>query len=184
MHRKNRKTLHRTLLRVERGVQHLFGNRKGVSVVISTVVLSAGVLALGIAVLYWAYSWGSIANLQYSKSVANSSYAVSERVGFEYISYSGSSRTLTVNIINWGTASTVDVVSVHIFDNARRPLGSYSNPLLLKIGTTNSAISSLNITDEAYFQINPLPPLASNSLYYIRVVTERGRTFDSSFVTT
>ena len=165
-----------------RSIKNLLSNRKAASVVVSTIVLTAGVLAMGIAVLYWAYSWGNMANRAYSTAEANSAKAVQERLGFEFIDYSPSSNTLTVNLINWGTADKIEIVNVHLWDNLRQPLGNYSNPLLRNI-TDNSAISGLNIGDEGYFQISPVPSLAPSSLYYIRVVTERGRTFDSSFAT-
>jgi len=172
----------RVKVNCKRKIGNLLLNRQAVSVVVSTIVLTAGVLAMGIAVLYWAYSWGNIANRTYATSEANSAKAVQERLGFEYIDYATSSSTLTVSVINWGTADKIDVVNVHLLDNMHRPLGNYSNPLLRNI-TDNSIISSLNIGDEGYFQFTPVPPLASNSSYYIRVVTERGRTFDSPFAT-
>lgn len=183
MHRKNRKTLHRTLLRVERGVQHLFGNRKGVSVVISTVVLSAGVLALGIAVLYWAYSWGSIANLQYSKSVANSSYAVSERLGFEYISYSSTGNVLTVNVINWGNANNLTIIRVFVWDSYHTDMAAGS-PSQFTYITNGSLIQNnyLNMGEEGRFTVVVQSPLQDGHYYNIRVVTGRGRNFDGSFV--
>jgi hypothetical protein len=183
MRKRGKKTLAARLkVNGKRKIRNLLSNRQAASVVVSTIVLTAGVLAMGIAVLYWAYSWGNIANRTYASAEANSAKAVQERLGFEYIDYSRSSNILTVNLINWGTVGTVDIVNVHLWDNMRQPLGNYSNPSLKNI-TNDAAISSLNITDEGYFQITPVPPLALNSLYYIRVVTERGRTFDSSFAT-
>jgi hypothetical protein len=75
-HKKTKNLFSRLQLGFRRRIHGFLGSRKAVSVVVSTVVLSAGVLALGIAVLYWAYSWGNLANLQYSKTIATNSYAV------------------------------------------------------------------------------------------------------------
>ena len=183
MRKRGKKTLAARLkVSGKRKIGNLLFNRKAASVVVSTIVLTAGVLAMGIAVLYWAYSWGNLANRAYSSSEAKSAKAVQERLGFEYIDYSRSTNILTVNLINWGTVDKVNIVNVHLWDNMRQPLGNYSNPLLRNI-TDSSVISSLNIGDDGYFQITPGSPLAASSLYYIRVVTERGRTFDSSFAT-
>lgn len=165
-----------------RTIRSLMLNRKAASVVVSTIVLTAGVLAMGIAILYWAYSWGNMANRAYSTAEANSAKAVQERLGFEFIDYSPSGNTLTVNLINWGTADKIEIANVHLWDNTRQPLGNYSNPSLRNI-TDNSEISVLDVGDEGYFQIAPAPTLAPSSLYYIRIVTERGRTFESSFAT-
>src|SRR3989304_3060361 len=106
MPRRKRKTLFLKIrLNAERTIRGLLSSKKAVSVVVSTVVLTAGVLALGIAVLYWAYSWGNLDKLEYSRAVAGSSHAVSERRGLEYISFSRANNQLTVNIINWGRAN-------------------------------------------------------------------------------
>jgi len=188
MPKRNRKTkIPKIRLNAERGIRGLLGSKKAVSVVVSTVVLSAGVLALGIAVLYWAYSWGNIANLQYSKAVAASSYAVSERVGFEYISYSSSGNTnnLTVNIINWGRANNLNISHVYIWDSFHNFVGTgaYTPSQLTNI-TSGSPIPNnlLNIGDEGSFRVTWLSNTLPNGYYNIRIVTGRGRNFDSSFV--
>ena len=37
-----------------------FLNKRAVSVALSTMIITAGVIAAGIAVLYWAYSWETL----------------------------------------------------------------------------------------------------------------------------
>lgn len=168
----------------KRKTPSLLKNRKAVSVVVSTVVLSAGVLALGIAVLYWAFSWGNIANLQYSRTVADNSNAIAERVGFEYISYSSSNNMLTVNIINCGGANNLNVSLVHLTDNFHNYVGTgaYTPSSLTNI-TSGSPIpdNALDIGEEGRFTVTLSGPLSSG-YYNIRIVTERGRNFDSSFI--
>jgi hypothetical protein len=160
----------------------LLFDKKAASAVVGTLVLTAGVLAMGIAILYWAYSWGNLATRAYSTSEANNAKAVQERLGFEYIEYLSSSNNLGVYVINWGGANNITIAHVFLWDNSHQPLGDYSNPSLLNITTTN-VIPGLNIGDEANFRITPVSGLASNSFYYIRVITGRGRTFDSTFAT-
>ena len=167
---------------VARLVSSLFFNKRAVSVALSTMIITAGVVAMGIAVLYWAYSVGNLANKQYSDTVAVGSNAVVERIAFEYIACSGSE--VTVNMINWGKANNVSVARVYIWDSAHELVGSSGSIVLMDI-TTNTPISgnTLNTGDEGYFIVKVTPPLHSNSYYSIRVVTERGRNFDGSFAT-
>jgi hypothetical protein len=186
MPRKNKK-MHfwRIWLTAKRGTRSFLGNNKAISQALSTIVLSAGVLALGIAILYWAFSWGNIANLQYSRAVADSSYAVAERIGFEYISYTSSNNVLTVNIINWGRANNLSISLVYVWDNLHNYVetGAYAPSQLMNI-TDGSIIPNnmLNMGDEGSFKValaEPLPP----GYYNIRLVTGRGRNFDGSFIT-
>jgi len=175
-----------TQSRIERKIKSFADSKKAVSVVVSTVVLTAGVLALGIAVLYWAYSWGNIANLEYSRAVADSSHAVSERVGFEYISYSSTSNVLTVSIINWGRANNLSISVVHIWDSNHNYVGTGAyTPSALRDITTGTQLPNnvLNMGNEGSFTVTFVHPLP-NGYYNIRLVTGRGRNFDGSFIAT
>lgn len=163
---------------------HFLGNRKAVSVVVSTVVLSAGVLALGIAVLYWAFSWGNIASLQYSRAVAANSHAVAERVGFEYITYSRSNNLITVNLINCGGAHDLNISAVYLWDNYRNYIGTGAyTPSNLTSITTGQPIpdNALDISQEGRFTVTLSQPLP-DGFYNIRIVTGRGRNFDTAFI--
>jgi hypothetical protein len=153
------------------------------------MIITAGVVAMGIAVLYWAYSWGKVANMQYSDSITAGSNAIGERIAFEYITYSSLSNNLTVNMINWGKTNNVSIARVYLWDSSHQPIGTYPdevNPELVLMNiTTNTRIPSntLNIGDEGYFNVTTLTTLPLNSYYNIRIVTERGRNFDGSFAT-
>ena len=59
-----------------------FTNKRAVSVALSTMIITAGVIAAGIGVLYWTYSWGNVADRQYSTSISTSQNATSEMIGF------------------------------------------------------------------------------------------------------
>jgi hypothetical protein len=169
----------RITLSGKRKMKKILFNKKAVSVVVSTLVLTAGVLAMGIGVLYWAYSWGNLATRAYSTSEANNAKAVQERLGFEHTDFTNN--ILAISLINWGDANNVTITNVFIWDSAHQPFAEFINPQLRNI-TTNAIISGLNMGDEGYLRISP-PRLADNSLYYIRLVTARGRTFDSTFAT-
>jgi hypothetical protein len=150
------------------------------------MIITAGVIAMGIAVLYWAYSWGKVANMQYSDSVTAGSNAIEERIAFEYIAYSSSNAEVRVNMINWGKANNVSIARVYVWDSAHQPVGSFSDIVLMDITTPNTPISgnTLNPGDEGCFIVKvTLPPHSEPYYYSIRVVTERGRNFDGSFAT-
>jgi hypothetical protein len=184
MSNRNRRTLvSKIKCKARKKIKSFLWNKKAASVALTTVILTAGVLAMSIAVLYWAFSWGNLANRQYSKAIATSSSAIEERIGFEYISYSGSSNVLTVNIINWGTSNDVSIIRVYLKDNQQNPIGLSYTPSPLRAINSGALISSnsLNPQDEGYFTLSPSVGLSSG-FYNIRIVTERGRSFDGTFV--
>jgi hypothetical protein len=172
---------------VQRNISILLANRKAASVVLSTIILTAGVLAMGVAVLYWATSMGDIARNKYSTTVADDSVAIQERLGYEYVTYS--SNTLTVYLINWGRTNDTRIARVYVWDVNHNLLGSGTSfelgitpaSLLTFMGTTNTTAipsQSLNMGDEGKFTITF--PQGSPTPYSIRIVTERGRNFDYS----
>ncbi len=165
---------------------HLIFNKRAVSVALSTMIITAGVIAMGIAVLYWSYSWGNMAKRQYGETVSAGSVAIEERLSFEYIAYSAPESNLTVNVLNWGKANNLSIVRVYLWDKLNNPVGTFPdsnyNIVLMNI-TTGAPIptNSLNAREEGYFNLTV--SLDSNSYYNIRVVTDRGRNFDGSFST-
>lgn len=161
----------------------LLFDKRGISVALTTMVITAGVLAAGIAVLYWTYSWGNVANHQYSQTVTNSQDAIGENLAFEYTTYSNNNNQLTIYIINCGISNNVQIARVYIWDQNHQLIGTFppagSISVLMNI-TTGQPISgnSLNKTHDGYFTVNV--NLVSG-YYAFRVVTERGRNFDGSF---
>lgn len=176
-------TIARYTLNGKRRLRGFLLDKKAASVVISTIVLTAGVLAMGFAILYWTSSWGRIATQTYSTAEEKNAKALQERIGFEYIDYASSTRILTVNIMNWGTSNNVTVASVYIYNSAHQYLANYTRPTVRSIATNAIIPFGLPIGGEGYFQITTNPALTPNSFYYIRINTDRGRTFDSSFAT-
>jgi hypothetical protein len=169
--------------KLRKPVRNLLFDRRGISDALTTIIITAGVIAFGIAVLYWAYSWGNIANQQYSTTVGNSQDAIGENLAFEYVYYSNNN--LTVYLINCGMTNNVSITRLYIWINYSQPIGTFTPSALMYI-TNNTAIpnNSLSIGNEGYFTV-PInnPPLVSGSYYRIRVVTGRGRNFDGEFST-
>lgn len=174
--------------RLHRKIRSLLFDKRAISVALSTIILTAGVIAFGITILYWAYSWGAVANQKYSDTVSASMSAIEERIAYEYITYSSVSG-LTVNIINCGKSNNVSIARVYILNSTWE--GTYSfPPLMLMNITNNQVIPNLNMTDDGYFNIPaqarpniPALTLSPSSYYTIRVVTQRGRNFDTQFST-
>lgn len=158
-------------------VRNLLFDKRAVSVVLSTLIITAGVIAAGIAVLYWAYSWGNIANDQYASTIANSQNSMQEGLSFEFISCSNN--VLTVYVINSGLSNNVTLARLYIWNSTNQPIGAY-NITQLNPMNGKATIFSLNKGGEGYFQVTPSPALSSG-YYTIRVVTGSGRNFDGSF---
>ncbi|MCW4024169.1 MAG: hypothetical protein NWF01_03945 [Candidatus Bathyarchaeota archaeon] len=161
-------------------MKKLLSDKRAVSVALSTLIITAAVIAAGISVLYWAYSWGDIANQQYSQTMEGNRNATSELVTFEYITYS--EQKITVYLINCGQSNDLAVARIYIWDNSGQAITYLPDDPGLKFTANNSRIdsNSLDIGQEGYFTVTmntPLPP----GYYSMRLVTERGRNFDATF---
>lgn len=166
-----------------KSIRNLLFDKRAVSVALTTMIITAGVIAAGIAVLYWAYSWGNVANNQYAGTVANNQNSIQENIAFEYITYSNinsNNGQLTVYVINCGLSNNVNLTRLYIWNSTNQLIGTYDISQLYRT-SDGTAISnnSLNIGDEGYFNVT-IPTLTSG-YYTIRVVTGRGRNFDGSF---
>ncbi len=158
-------------------------NKKGASQVLSLLILTAGVIAMSIAVLYWTYSMGKVGNAEYSKSTMASTNAVGERLNVEYMTYDGNSN-LTAYVMNWGKSDNITIVHVLVLNSTGGYLGSaVGNGVTLKNIVTSQPIqgNALRIGQDAYFTAKLSVTLTPDELYYVRFVTSRGRNFDVSF---
>jgi len=152
---------------------NLLKNRRGVSAVISNLILIAAVIAVGFVVLVWSQTQSSNYNNLYGNAIKSDTDQLRERVAFEYIHYE--TGNLTVYLMNSGTIGDVSIASVYI-NNV-----SYASPSLFLLNDTPT--SSLNATQEGYFSIPPSPTLAPGVNYPITVVTGRGSSFVATFAT-
>ncbi len=170
--------------KLDRRMRSLLSDKRAISVTLSTLILTAGVIAAGIAIMYWAYSWGAVANQQYSNSVANSTGSIEESIAFEYITYSNNS--LTVYLINNGLGN-VSLFRLYLWNAANSIIGTYPIPVLqditsnLQLHTSLVYNTTLSIGEEGYFVMGNLTSLSG--YYTMRVVTASGRNFDGSFST-
>jgi hypothetical protein len=161
-----------------------FTNKRAVSVALSTMIITAGVIAAGIAVLYWTYSWGNVADQQYSQTVNSNSLAMQENIGFEYVNYANPQ--LTIYIINSGQSNYMTLRSVYLWDTGNNLKGTYQNLILYLTSTIGQPSPTPLPTNydltrgiEVYFTIN-IGQLSSG-YYTVRLVTGSGRNFDYTF---
>lgn len=158
-------------------------NKKGASQVVSTVILTAGVIAMCIAVLYWTYSMGKISNAEYQKSTTGSSSAINERIGFEYVSYASDSNQLNISILNWGKTDNITISHVLILDSSYSYLGANVGSIQLQdiVNGHPLADNNLQIGKDALLMTKISVHLTADEMYYLRIVTSRGRNFDFAF---
>jgi hypothetical protein len=160
---------------------NFLSNKKAVSVALTTMIITAGVLAAGIGILYWSFAWGNIARDQYSQAISQSQDSVGERLGFEYISYQNGQ--LIVNLINCGSTGDLKLARVYVWDSSHNLMSTSNSPTLKDISTDqqvtdNQGQNGLDVGKEGYIAIaGTLDP----GYYTVTVITERGRNFDSTF---
>ncbi len=152
----------------------LFKNRRGVSAVISNLILIAAVIAVGFTVLVWSQTQSSNYTNMYGNAIKSDTDQLRERLAFEYIHYD--STGLTVYLMNSGTIGDVSIASVYV-DNV-----SYASPTL-HVLSDGTETSSLNATQEGYFTISISPALAPGTNFPVTVVTGRGSSFVATFAT-
>jgi len=158
-----------------------WSDKRAASVALTTLIITAGVVAAGISVLYWAYSWGTVANAEYSQAIGSSQNATQERIAFEFATYSEGQ--LTVYLLNCGVVNDVKVARVYVWDNSSQLVGNFvpDEPGLMYLSDHLPILSnSLDVSDEGYFTVT-IDPVLERGFYTFRVVTERGRNFDGSF---
>jgi hypothetical protein len=159
-------------------IRKVLFDKRAISVALSTMIITAGVIAAGIAVLYWAYTWGNLANQQYSETVTNNQNSIGENIAFEYVTYHNNQ--LTVYILNCGLTNGVTLVRLYLWNSTNQLMGTYDISQLYNTTNPHLPIPCLDKGDEGYFNITPSQAL--NSGYYtLRVVTGSGRNFDESF---
>lgn len=149
-------------------------NRRGVSQVVSNLILLAAVIAVGFSLLFWSQSQASSYGNQYGKAIQSDSDKLRERVAFECIYYN-STGFVNVFIMNSGTIGGVSVANVYINST------SYGTPTLRSLGAIPTLISSLNATQEGYFAISL--SLAPGKNCPITIITGRGSSFAATFAT-
>jgi flagellin-like protein len=160
-------------------IPNLLMDRRGISPVISNIILVAAVIAVGFAVLAWTYSTSSSYTTQYGTTVNSDVDKLRERVAFEYIFYNNTAtpKNLAVYIMNFGQVGKVNATTVYISNSSW--LATFSSPPLKFLNTTQT--SYLNVGQEGYFVLSSIT-LQTGTSYNIKIVTWRGSIFASTFV--
>jgi hypothetical protein len=154
---------------------NLLKNRRGVSAVISNLILIAAVIAVGLTVLVWSQTQSSNYNNLYGNAIKSDTDQLRERVTFEYIHYDPAGN-LTVYLMNSGTIGNITIANVYIDNTA---CGAQSLHLL-----NGTSTNSLNATKEGYFVVS-IPSLSSalGNNHPITIITGRGSSFVATFAT-
>jgi FlaG/FlaF family flagellin (archaellin) len=162
--------------RLTKKIRRLVIDKSAVSVVISNVLLTAAVMALGSAVLFWTYQRALLANSEYSEVMDANVAKMREKLAFEYIFYNISSNELTVYLINCGKSDNLSLASVYL-SNSSWFRSFYDITLRFVDGTLTQG---LDISDEGYFRLSV--SLVEYTSYSIRIITGRGRLFEATFI--
>jgi hypothetical protein len=156
----------------------LFRNTRAVNNVISNVILTGAVIVVGFSVLAWTQYRASSYNEQYGEAMTSDLARLRENLIFEYISHNKGTSVLSVYLLNSGT---IDGVTVRTFYISNASWLYSSSSIDLKF-FNNTPATSLSRESEAYFQIAPLN-LVANSTYRIAIVTGRGSSFETTYIT-
>ena len=132
-------------------------NKKGISPVISSVVLTATVIVIGTSLLYFTHSVGLVLRRNYFEEVYSEIMKLKERFIVEHVNYNVTTGELHVWIYNYGNV-TVNI-NVYVYKNGSL-IGSDEN---LTQVSTNSLVE---ITI-------PLQSVESSDTLLIEVVSRR-----------
>ena len=170
-------------------------DKRALSPIFATLLLATIIIVFGSVAFYYSSNLTRTATNNYVNTISNSQQAISERIGFENVVYTSSSKNLTVYIINYGSANNVQIDSVFIYDANHNIVGQpYSQSSILTLKPIASSTptptpitgNSLNVGKEGYFTITSVTQsggqaLTSGSLYTIHLITKSGSSFDNVF---
>ena len=160
-------------------VWKLLHERRAVSTVVSSVILTGAVIAVSFVVLFWAQYRSSAYNEQYSEAMNADIARLKERLAFEYVFYGGGN--LSVYLMNCGTINDTTVKTVYV-SNSAGELKVFFNITLMHFNGVEIADQDLDRGEEGYFVLSSLDGLMAGTSYSVRTVTGRGSTFDYMFV--
>lgn len=136
-------------------------------------MLAGAVIALGFVTLIWTYQRTEVANTEYSEAIDSESLKIKEKIVMEYIYYNQTEEKLIVYLLNCGQSNSVQFNNIVISNSSWVEVFPIEE-LRLFNGTL---ISSLNIQKHSYFETST--PLVSGVQYSLRIMTERGRSFET-----
>ena len=161
-------------------------DKRALSPIFATVLLATIILIFGSVAYYYANNATSTATNSYVSTLTNSQQSIAERIGFENVVYSSSSSTLTVYIINSGSANNIKINSIFIYGSSHTIVGGspYSGSQIPSLKTVDLGVSipSLNVGYEGYFTLAMTGhSLTSGAIYTIHLITQSGSAFDYEF---
>jgi hypothetical protein len=162
-------------------LRKLLRSRHAISPVISNIILIAAVVSVGFAVLAWAYSSSNSYARQYGGSVLSNVNQLKERLAFEYVFYSSTTKSLSVYIMNYGNVGTVTLATLKV-SNSSWTISSTTTITLYLLNSTSTA--ALGVGQEGNFTLSPFPSSSTtlqSGSYTISLVTGRGSSFASTF---
>lgn len=146
---------------------------------VSATIMTAAVIALGVAVFGWSESRIADYNREFGETVDAETARLKEKLIFEYIFYDDPSDDITVYLLNCGTIDDVEIKNVYV--NNSTWLQTFSTPILYSLNGADIPDQDLDVEEEGYFVVE-LSISLSSGYYNVKVVTVRGTTFDSNFV--
>ena len=154
--------------------------KRGVTPVISSVILTGAVVAVSFVVLSWTQYRSSAYNEQYGDAMDADIAQLKERLTFEYTFYNGTQDNLLVYLMNSGTIDNVTIQTVYVKNSTWFKTFSESDFDLKFFNETSTP--SLDVGEEGYFVLSSLDDLVADTSYSVRVITKRGSTFDQAFI--
>ncbi len=165
-----------------RRIPRIIFDKKAVSNVISAVILTGAVVALSLSVFAWAQSRSYDYSREYSETVDAETAKLKEKLAFEYIYYEDNpSENLSIYLLNCGTIDDIQIKTVYICDGGNTLLETFSDPQLYLFQSLVE-ISDLDRGEEGRLILTLSTSLEQGAYYCVKIITERGASFDSNFV--
>jgi len=164
-----------------RRIPRIIFDKRAVSNVISATILTGVVIALSLSMFAWAQGRTSVYNNEYRETVDAETAKLKEKLAFEYVFYGNSSDDITVYLLNCGTIDNVEIKNVYVSNSTWLSNPSFST--LKFLNGIEIPDQDLDVGEEGYFVLSPLSTNLKGGAYYcVKIITERGATFDSNFV--
>jgi len=175
---------HRSLFRCNyRSILRFLSDKRALSDVISATMMAGTVVTLSFVVFAWSQNVSSNYNYQYNQTVGAEIDRLKEKLVFEYVYYNSTStpKKVTVYLLNCGAIDNVTILNVYV-SNSSGWLQSFSSPSLKLLNGTPASDQFLDRGEERRIDLSLSTNLKKYAYYSVRIVSERGATFDSSFV--
>lgn len=161
-----------------RKVWKLLRERHAINVVISNVILTGAVIAVGFVVLVWTQYRSSAYNKQYNEAMDANIARLKESLAFEYVFYDSDESELWAYLMNCGTVDDVAIQAVYVKNNTW--FETFTSEISLKF-LNGTSTESLNMGEEGFLVLSSVG-LVTGKSYSMRIVTGRGSAFEYLFV--